>query len=73
MVYANDSKSFVRKGVWVQVPPPAQIERSESGAGEGSACALLAWDLKGGAMFRQQPKPRAGVAKIPVRRDRNYL
>ena len=23
MVYANDSKSFVRKGVWVQVPPPA--------------------------------------------------
>lgn len=23
MVYTNDSKSFARKGVWVQVPPPA--------------------------------------------------
>lgn len=26
MVYANDSKSFDRKVVWVQVPPPAQSE-----------------------------------------------
>lgn len=26
MVYANDSKSFDRKVMWVQVPPPAQSE-----------------------------------------------
>lgn len=47
-----------------RVPPPAQIERSESYAGENSACALFVWDSKGAALPSQQARPRAGVAKI---------
>ena len=39
MVYAGDSKSPDRKVLWVQVPPPAQIETSSELRTEGRRAA----------------------------------
>lgn len=53
------------KDVRVQVPPPALLMRSNICAGGAKRLHALRRDLKAGAMFGQQTKPRGGVATEP--------
>ncbi len=69
---ANDSRSFERKLVRVQVPLPAQTNAVRLCAWKRCACAHRARDLKSVGIFREHAKCRAGVAKILVRRHKNY-
>ena len=60
MADAADSKSVARKGVWVQVPPPAlqnQRERMGFGIGEPHVLDPQEWQLLGKLLGNRQKTP----------------
>ena len=69
MVYAEDLKSLTLRGLWVRVPLPAQIERSENWDGKNGAFAPFASDSKD---FAGDPSAD-GVAKSGDRLTSKFI
>jgi hypothetical protein len=70
MADAADSKSVARKGVWVQVPPPAlQQPRGKMGFGVGEPHVLdpQEWQLLGKSpknAIKQHPFCKSGFSEV---------